>query len=132
MSADLSRREFLKAGAALTVGIALAPEVLAQAAAPARLPGSLNNNRMLASWLRINPNGTVTVVTGRIELRQGIDTAIAQVAADELDADHRRIEMVTGDTSRTPDESVTASSLSMAQSGTAARFACAEARGLLA
>jgi len=134
MSAELdtSRREFLKTGAALTVGIALAPEtVLGQAAAPARLPGSLNNNRMLAAWLRVNPNGTVTVFTGKIELGQGIATAIAQIAADELDVDYKRIEMVTGDTSRTPDEGVTAGSQSMEQSGTAVRFACAEARELL-
>ena len=112
---DASRREFLKTGAGLVVGIALAPELaLGQgAAAPARLPGSLNNNRLLSSWLRINPNGTVTVFTGKIELGQGIATALAQIAADELDVDYRRIEMVTGDTSRTPDEGVTAGSLSM-------------------
>ena len=129
---DASRREFLKTSAALTVGIALAPDsVLGQAAAPARLPGSLNNNRMLASWLRVNANGTVTVFTGKIELGQGIATAIAQIAADELDVDYKRIEMVTGDTSRTPDEGVTAGSQSMEQSGTAVRFACAEARELL-
>jgi CO/xanthine dehydrogenase Mo-binding subunit len=132
MSTDLSRREFIKTSSALVVGIALAPEaVLGQAAAPARLPGSLNNNRMLASWLSVNPNGTVTVFTGKIELGQGIATAIAQIAADELDVDYKRIEMVTGDTSRTPDEGVTAGSLSMEQSGTAVRFACAEARELL-
>jgi CO/xanthine dehydrogenase Mo-binding subunit len=130
---DSSRREFLKSGVALVVGIALAPEsVLGQAAgAPAPLPGSLNTNRMLSSWLRVNPGGTVTVFTGKIELGQGIATALAQIAADELDVDYRRIEMVTGDTSRTPNEGVTAGSLSMEQSGTAVRFACAEARELL-
>ena len=36
--------------------------------------------------------------TGKIELGQGIATALAQIAADELDVDYRRIEMVTGDT----------------------------------
>ena len=129
---DASRREFLKSGSALVVGIALAPETaLAQAAAPAPLPGSLNGNRMLSSWLRINPNGTVTVFTGKIELGQGIATALAQIAADELDVDYRRIEMVTGDTSRTPNEGVTAGSQSVEQSGAAVRFACAEARELL-
>lgn len=127
------RREFLKTTGALVVGIALPMEgaLAQQAAAPARLPGSLNNNRMLSSWLRINPNGTVTVFTGKIELGQGIATAIAQVAADELEVDYKRIEMVTGDTARTPDEGVTAGSLSMEQSGTAVRFACAEARQML-
>lgn len=128
-----TRREFLHTGSALVVGIALVPEgVLAQGAPkPAPLPGSLNNNRMLSAWLRVNPAGTVTVYTGKIELGQGIATAIAQIAADELEVDYKRIEVITGDTSRTPDEGVTAGSLSMEQSGTAMKFACAEARSLL-
>ena len=75
MSAVLSRREFLTAGAALTVGIALAPGVFAQTAGGApQLPGSLDSNRMLASWLRVDADGTVTVFTGKIELGQGIAT----------------------------------------------------------
>ncbi len=135
MSAMLrpSRREFLKTTGALVVGFTLAPELtaLAQDAKPAPLPGSLNANRMLDAWLRINPNGTVTVFTGKIELGQGIATALAQIAADELDVEYGRIEVVTGDTSRTPNEGFTAGSLSVEHSGTAIRFACAEARQIL-
>src|SRR5882762_10047974 len=67
---------------------------------------------MLDAWLRIDPNGTVTIFTGKIELGQGI-------------------EMIHGDTARTPDEGQTAGSLSVEQSGTALRFACAEARDIL-
>ena len=62
---------------------------------PARLPGSMNGNRMLNAWLRIDPDGTVTIFTGKIELGQGIGTALAQIAADELDVDLKRIEVVT-------------------------------------
>jgi CO/xanthine dehydrogenase Mo-binding subunit len=98
---------------------------------PAHLPGSLDGNRLLSAWLRVNPNGTVTVFTGKVELGQGIASALAQVAADELDVGYRRIEMVTADTSRTPDEGFTAGSQSIEQSGTAIRFACAEARQIL-
>ena len=128
-----TRRGFLKVGGALVVGIALTPDtVLAQPALkPPALPGSLQNNRLLASWLRVNPNGMVTVYTGKIELGQGIATALAQIASDELDVEYKRIEVITGDTSRTPDEGVTAGSLSVEQSGTAIRFAAAEARQLL-
>ena len=57
------RREFMKASGALVVGIALAPELAIAQGAPAALPGSLNNNRMLSSWLRINPSGTVTTLS---------------------------------------------------------------------
>ncbi|PYO21665.1 MAG: aldehyde dehydrogenase [Candidatus Rokuibacteriota bacterium] len=95
------------------------------------LPGSLNGNRRLEAWLRIDPNGTVTIFTGKIELGQGIGTALSQIAADELDVDLERIAVVYGDTGRTPNEGQTAGSLSVEQSGTALRFACAEAREIL-
>src|SRR5256885_805653 len=86
---------------------------------------------MLDAWLRVDPNGTVTIFTGKIELGQGIGTALSQIAADELDVDLKRIEVVYGDTARTPNEGQTAGSLSVEQSGTALRFACAEAREIL-
>src|SRR5260221_2340146 len=127
---NLSRRRFIESGA-LVIGFALAPAGLRAQAAPARLPGSLNGNRMLDGWLRIEPNGRVTIFTGKIELGQGIGTALSQIAADELDVDLKRIDMVHGDTALTPNEGQTAGSLSMQDSGTAVRFACAEARALL-
>jgi len=123
----VSRREFLETGA-LVVGFALAPRL---ALGQDRLPGSLNGNRRLDAWLRIDPSGTVTIFTGKIELGQGIGTALSQIAADELDLDLKRVDVVHGDTARTPDEGQTAGSLSVEQSGTALRYACAEAREIL-
>ena len=127
------RREFLQQSGAIMVGFSLAPAAFGQQPAPkpALLPGSLNANRMLDSWLRINPNGTVTVFTGKAELGQGILTALAQIAADELDVSYERIEMISADTSRSPNEGMTAGSLSVEQSGTAIRYAAAEARDIL-
>src|SRR5215470_1054594 len=132
MSATLgfSRRDFLKAGG-LVVGFTLAPRLALAQDRPAQLPGSLNTNRMLDAWVRIDPSGTVTIFTGKIELGQGIGTALSQIAADELDIHLRRIEMIHGDTARTPNEGHTAGSLSVEQNSTALRFACAEARDLL-
>ncbi|TMG78801.1 MAG: twin-arginine translocation signal domain-containing protein, partial [Betaproteobacteria bacterium] len=93
MKTDLSRRDFLKTGSALVIAFSLAPDAFGQAK-PAPLPGSLNNNRMLDAWLRIDADGTVTIFTGKIELGQGIGTALAQIAADELDVDLKRIKIV--------------------------------------
>jgi nicotinate dehydrogenase subunit B len=124
-----TRRDFLK-GTALVLGFSLAPR-LAFAQDKPVLPGSLNRNRMLDAWLRIDPNGTVTIFTGKIELGQGIATALSQIAADELDVNLERPEVVSGDTARTPNEGQTAGSLSVEHSGTALRFACAEAREIL-
>ena len=125
-----TRRHFLKAGGALVLTFSFAPDAIPQAKPP-RLPGSLNGNRMLDAWLRIGADERVTVFTGKVELGQGIGTALAQIAADELDVDLGRIAMVHGDTERTPNEGQTAGSLSVTNSGTALRFVCAEARSLL-
>ena len=126
------RRAFLKS-TALTVAFSLSPfnPIAAQNAAKTVLPGSLNGNRMLDGWLRINANGTVTMFTGKVELGQGILTALTQIVSDELDVDLKRLTVVSGHTALTPNEGVTSGSLSIQDSGTALRLASAEARGLL-
>jgi len=131
--APVSRRRFLKRTGGLVVAFNLlgSAAVLAQAPAKPKLPGSLDRYRRLDSWLRINADGTVTVFTGKVELGQGIKTALAQLAAEELDVDLKRVEMVTADTSVTPDEGVTSGSLSLLQSGNAIHQAAAEARQYL-
>src|SRR5204862_402834 len=83
------------------------------------------------AWLRINADGSVTVFTGKVELGQGIVTALAQIAAEELEVPLGRVTMISGDTGRTPNEGQTAGSQSIEQSGTALRMAGAEVRALL-
>jgi nicotinate dehydrogenase subunit B len=120
----LSRRDFL-AGSGLVLAVALAPGP--SGAQTRALPGSLAGNRRLDAWLRIGADGRVTIFTGKIELGQGIGTALTQIAADELDVELARFDVVHGDTQRTPNEGQTAGSLSVEQSGTALRLVCAEA-----
>ena len=83
---------------------------------------------MLDAWIRINADGTATVFTGKVELGQGIVTALAQIAAEELDLPLARVSMISGDTGRTPNEGMTAGSQSIENSGTALRMAAAEVR----
>src|SRR5262245_52089526 len=90
-----------------------------------RLPGSLQNNRRLDGWIRSNADSAATVVTGKVELGQRILTALAQIAAEELDLPLSRITMISGDTGRTPNEGQTAGSQSIENSGTALRMAAA-------
>ncbi len=130
----LRRRRLLQGAAGLTVGFTLAPGstgVLAQSPAPAPLPGSMNSYRRLEGWLRVGTDGTITIFSGKVELGQGIATALTQIVADELDVEMSRIRLVSGDTARSPNEGVTAGSLSVEQSGVALRHAAAEARALL-
>ena len=125
----LSRRGFIQSAGALTLAFSLAPAAFG--AEPAKLPGSLANNRMLDAWVRINGDGTVTICTGKVELGQGILTALEQIAADELDVEPKRITLISGDTAQTPDEGFTSGSQSIEYSGIALRYACAEVRQML-
>jgi CO/xanthine dehydrogenase Mo-binding subunit len=129
---NIPRRNFLKSAGGIAVAFSWSvPAALAQQAARPALPGSLNTNRMLDGWIRINPGGTVTVFTGKCELGQGILTALAQIAAEELDLPIARLKMISGDTGQTPNEGMTAGSQSIENSGLALQLAGAEARSIL-
>jgi CO/xanthine dehydrogenase Mo-binding subunit len=127
-AAVFNRRQFSAGLGALVVTFSLDPRL---AVAQERLPGSLQNNRKLDGWIRIKADGTATVFTGKVELGQGIVTALAQIAAEELDLPLDRITMISGDTGQTPDEGQTAGSQSIENSGTALRLAGAEVRAIL-
>ena len=94
----------------------------------AKLPVSLAANSKLSSWIRFSSDGQVVVSPGKVEIGQGIVTALAQIAADELDVDIARVQMVRASTAGSPNEGVTSGSLSVQQSGRAIRQACAEIR----
>ena len=136
-----TRRHVLAGGGALVVAFALRPALaLAEDAvgegsgatgSHVSLAGSLKKSPFLDSWIRVEPSGFVTVFTGKAELGQGIRTALAQVAAEELDVGLMAITMQTADTGSTPDEGYTAGSHSMQDSGSAIRVAVAQARALL-
>jgi nicotinate dehydrogenase subunit B len=126
----LNRREVTAGLGGILVAFSLRPRA-ALAQEPPRLPGSLQGNRRLDAWIRINADGTATVSTGKVELGQGILTALTQIAAEELDLPLARVNIVSGDTGRTPNEGMTAGSQSVETSGTALRMAGAEVRAIL-
>jgi nicotinate dehydrogenase subunit B len=130
MNANISRRRFAAGLGGIVVAFTLAPKlVLSQQ--PAALPGSLNGNRMLDAWIRIAADGSATVCTGKVELGQGIVTALAQIAAEELDLPLARLHMISGDTEKTPNEGITSGSQSIENGGVALRLAGAEVRAIL-
>ncbi len=101
---------------------------LAAASAGPELPGSLQDNPRINAWLEVLADGRVRVLTGKIEIGQGIRTAVAQIAAEELDMPLERVEVVLAETGRTPDERYTAGSASIEQSAMSVRYAAAAAR----
>jgi nicotinate dehydrogenase subunit B len=126
-----SRRQFGQAAAGVVLFFSMRPGAIFGQPAPAKLPTDLQANSRLDSWLKINPEGTVDVFTGKVELGQGNLTALAQIAADELDVAFERVRMRPVDTSHSPDESYTAGSASIEASGGALRYAAADARAIL-
>jgi CO/xanthine dehydrogenase Mo-binding subunit/aerobic-type carbon monoxide dehydrogenase small subunit (CoxS/CutS family) len=95
------------------------------------LPADLAANPVLARWLDFSADGEVMIRVGKVEYGQGIWTALAQVAAEELQVTLARVRVAPVSTSTSPDEGVTAGSLSVQNSGSALRQACAQARDLL-
>src|SRR5687767_15592735 len=98
-----SRRDFLKLSGCLTIGFSLGnfsfdnPAPLIQ-----ELPESLKRHPNINAWLEVLADGRVRIFTGKLELGQGVRTAIAQVAAEELDLPVKNVEVVLADTDRTP------------------------------
>ena len=95
------------------------------------LPASLKRNPSLDLWLRIDERDTVTIRTGKVEIGQGILTALTAIAAEELDLDPARVRIETAVTGRSPNELITAGSMSVEDSGSALRQACAHARRVM-
>jgi CO/xanthine dehydrogenase Mo-binding subunit/aerobic-type carbon monoxide dehydrogenase small subunit (CoxS/CutS family) len=95
------------------------------------LPADLAANPVLARWVDFGRDGEVTVRIGKVEYGQGIWTALAQVAAEELQVRLNRVRMAPVSTDTSPDEGITAGSLSVQDSGSALRQACAQAREVL-
>ncbi len=132
---NTTRRGFLQSTGYLTLAFAIPLEDALSQGAPAsaqpRLAGDLNTHRKLSAWLRVNANKTVTLMVGKVELGQGILTAVTQICADELDIDLKMVQVISGDTALVPNEGVTAGSFSMPYCATAVQQASAEVRAIL-
>jgi nicotinate dehydrogenase subunit B len=120
----VSRREFMQSTGAVVVTFSLAG---CDSSDSAGRGASINfDNR-----ITVFPDGSVELLMGKVELGQGIGTALAQIAADELGVEFERVRLLGVDTDFSPDESYTFSSISIQQSGPKVREAAAKARELL-
>jgi CO/xanthine dehydrogenase Mo-binding subunit len=97
----------------------------------AELPKNLAANPILSRWIEVREDGTIGVRVGKVELGQGIVTALGQIAADELGVGIATIRMLPAGPDG-PDEGLTAGSLSIMDSGPAVRVAAANVRELFA
>jgi nicotinate dehydrogenase subunit B len=98
---------------------------------PTSRPGSLAANPRLSRWIACEADGRVRLAVGKVEIGQGILTALAQLVADELHVPMERVHVTAACTDTHPDEGVTSGSLSIMDSGRALRQVGAEVRTLL-
>jgi nicotinate dehydrogenase subunit B len=133
----LARSSFLARSGGIVIAFALPRGAFAQGAPTKPAGPSVNETNPVGSatvtdyvdnWLAINRTGTVTVHFGKVELGTGIQTAIAQIVADELDAPFASVTVAAADTSNTPDQGYTAGSASLSAGAIPVRQAAAEAR----
>lgn len=147
MKANLSRRELLKDSAALVVSFSLyvpvsrafaqsqeTPEARPFAVERVDLgtfvpePGDYLDARELDSWLAVMPDGSITMFTGKVDIGTGTRTALAQIAAEELDVPFARVTMAMGDTAKSVDQGRTVGSNTIPRGGPQLRQAAAAAR----
>src|SRR5712692_5880049 len=98
---------------------------------PVETPLPLSDARRLTQRVHFERDGTVSIATGKVDLGQGISTALAQIAAEELGVELHKIKILPASTAYSPDEGVTSGSLSIQDGGKGLRKACAELRALL-
>jgi nicotinate dehydrogenase subunit B len=127
---SFDRRELLKASGILAIGFSIAGVVGPAGAATLSAPKSVAKDA-IDSWLTIGADNRITIFCGKVDLGTGARTALAQLAAEELDVAFERIEMVMGDTATTPDQWLTAGNLTIFQGGSELRRAAANARRAL-
>jgi nicotinate dehydrogenase subunit B len=133
-----TRRSLLKAsGAALVVHFAwdaqaaTAKKPMSAITRPILEPIKVVAKDKVDSFLSFQTNGDITVYVGKVDLGTGTRTAMAQMAADELDVRFECITMVMGDTGTTPDQWMTGANITIFQGGGEMRRACATARQAL-
>jgi len=128
---SISRRDLLKAAGALVVTIAtpaVIGEALAQSGSETKPP---LQPTQLDSWIAVQADGSVTAFFGKMDMGQGVDVAIGQIVAEELDVSPARVKVVMGDTAVTVNQGGASGSTGVERGGIPLRNAAAEARRIL-
>ncbi len=130
---SFGRRSFFKAlgGIVVVSMVARAPRANAQESGGGRGRGGRAMPQEIGAWLHIDDKGAVTVYTGKVEVGQNARTSLTQAVAEELGAPLASIELVMGDTERTPYDAGTFGSMTTPQMLSQLRRVAAAARPLL-
>jgi nicotinate dehydrogenase subunit B len=134
--ANFSRRSLLKAGGALVVSIGApiafdtvigidAAHAQASTAKPPLTPDQLS------TYIAVNSDGSVSAFFGKMDMGQGLFTAIGQMVAEELDVPFKVVKVLMGDTATSVNQGGASGSTGIQLGGRQMRVAAAEARRVL-
>ncbi len=135
-----TRRQFLKTGGGLAISFTLPLSALSwassanavvsegPAARDAPAGGKSQDAARVSAWLAIDKQGDVTLYAGKVELGTGVQTALAQLVAEELEVPVDRVIVLMGDTATAVDQGPTVGSMTMKTSTLPVRRAAATAR----
>jgi nicotinate dehydrogenase subunit B len=133
-ASTFSRRAVLKGGGALVVSIGMPigldavlaiNSAYAQGAKPPLTPDQLS------SFIAINADGSVSAFFGKMDMGQGLFTAIGQIVAEELDVPYKSVKVIMGDTATSVNQGGASGSTGVQNGGKQMRVAAAEARRVL-
>src|SRR5215510_2570505 len=131
---DFSRRSVLKGAGALVVSIGMPVgldtvlainSAAAQGAKPPLVPNELD------SYIAVNADGSISAFFGKMDMGQGLFTAIGQMVAEELDVPFQSVKVIMGDTATSVNQGGASGSTGVQMGGKQMRAAAAEARRVL-
>ncbi len=131
---QFSRRALIQGALVVSVGAALGPDHLLsirRAAAQGAAPAAALLPDRLGSYIAIDADGGITAFFGKVDGGQGLDVAVAQIVAEELDVAADRVSVVMGDTARTLNQGGASNASGVSQGAVPLRNAAAEARLVL-
>jgi nicotinate dehydrogenase subunit B len=134
IASNLSRRGLLQLSGGLVVAFSLfkPAESMAAQTALGPIPGGVPPDAgRLYAWLAVHPDDTATLFTGKVDVGTGAETALAQIAAEELDFPIDRLNVVMGSTAETVDQGPSYGSRTIRYAGPQIRHAAAAGRQAL-
>ncbi len=132
----ITRRDFLKASGSLIVSVSVPGAVATAMSQGISTTATLGGKPplipdQLDSWIAVLPDGNVTAFFGKMDMGQGVDVAIAQMVAEELDVAFDKVSVVMGDTATSCNQGGASGSTGIQLGGMTLRNAAAEARRVL-
>jgi CO/xanthine dehydrogenase Mo-binding subunit len=132
--AGFSRRSLLKTGGALVVSVGMPigldtvtaiDRAFAQGTRPPLTPDQLS------SYIAVNADGTISAFFGKTDGGQGVDVAVGQIVADELDVPFAKVKVVMGDSATSLNQGGASNASGIEEGAVPLRNAAAEARRVL-